>query len=198
MYFHSGYFYPNSEEDIRYRMREEGTGTDIKYSWVPQGEGPYYSPPWDLTASSNTTLTDNDSIWGTDALELYAQVSDEAQKQRYVSSTDYLASLERGSHASLRFTQVLEENKLKFEHSITFTSVPEASRTYTEFNVNVELGSNSTKTFEMKPTMSFVEYLTDLMDFAGLFTGVCLFSIMVAPANIYLKRFRKKPKAVEP
>lgn len=168
------------------------------------GTGPYFEPPWNLTISTpKAELVDkpgsnlqNLDLWGSDSLELYSQVS--SPQQSLPSFPDLILNVEKDSCATLRFRQILEEGDIKFQHSIIQSRKDDdVVKTYREYQVNVELESNDTKTVATKPSMSFVEYLTDLMEFAGLFTGVCLFSIMVAPANVYLTRFRRRPKTSE-
>lgn len=58
---------------------------------------------------------------------------------------------------------------------------------YNEYSLEVRLTGFGVEVTSRRPATSAAEFLTDVFEYAGLFTGICAYSALVAPASMYLE-----------
>ncbi|KAI0558731.1 hypothetical protein FGB62_189g034 [Gracilaria domingensis] len=58
---------------------------------------------------------------------------------------------------------------------------------FARFNVSVDFATFDTAVVSRRPTTSLPEFLTDVFEYVGLFTGICAYTLIVGPARMYLR-----------
>lgn len=184
-YFFSGFFYPSLDNaNISYRFTGE-----LPNVWEKVGTGPYFSVyRWD---PSHPTIVgpSKEALWRDiytlGGIRLYAEDADALNSSNPVAPRTEFAVLDRlkGSAVfTFKKMSVLERIEYKVKKTVTHVS---------EFSVKLvdifHLGFDF-EIFEMEhvysySTMTWSEFVTDIFEFIGLFTGICIFTLIVAPAN---------------
>lgn len=183
-YFFSGFFYPSLDgANISYRF------TGGSKVWTPTGTGPYYSTySWNRNASlvigPNREVLERDT-YSFGGIRLYVQDPEGMNKSEHVSPRTRFAVLDR-SMVSTMYTfkkrlllgQVKYEVREKVNHNFR-SAINLVDTFHLEFDFEL---------FELEriytySTMTWSEYVTDVLEYVGLFTGVCIFTLIVAPAN---------------
>lgn len=186
VYFFSGFFYPNLD------------GANISYSytgvtplhWQPVGTGPYFSPyTWPtgggLISKPNRQVIETDSfvIGG---LRLYVEDGYADNLSKLVPPQNNFAILDR-----FALSTVFEFQKRVINEQVRYQvkKSPLLSQTYRNkhysdsFNLGFDYQLFEVERFFSAPTMSASEFVTDVFEYVGLFTGICIFTLVVAPAN---------------
>lgn len=63
---------------------------------------------------------------------------------------------------------------------------------YRRYNISFDFATFETERVIRRPTTSTAEFLTDIFEYVGLFTGICAYSVLVGPARMYLKSLGKR------
>lgn len=205
VFLFSGVWYPVSNDiDIKYCY---DVGADGQYAWLKCGNGPYHQTKYpgrafatQEQATINTSLTSNTS---TIVLDGYDN-EDEDTAQILVFAVDrnedklpgresHIANLNQMAPTNFAF-QFQKEGTLQTvkalhhgKNKLLFLGLETFSRYQAAFGV----GSFDVEESSRRPSTSLAEYLTDVFEYVGLFTGVCAYSILVAPARMYLRRSRE-------
>lgn len=62
---------------------------------------------------------------------------------------------------------------------------------FRRFNVSLDFSSFHVEVSEKVPTTTIAEYLADISEYIGLFTGFCAYSMIVSPARMYIRRLKR-------
>lgn len=204
LYFFSGYFFPV----------KPGTGTRYSYdlnggvdSWKKIGnESNFLQVKQDYTVQENLNV-DRESILesmrgrGTTSGLLVAETSVRIYKVDDPSDPpgafkDFAASLRRNHRDVILFTKSVDNGVSTYITSLQYgeRKVFKAVGTYRRFNISLDYKTFDTESITRRPTTSTAEFLTDIFEYAGLFTGICAYSVLVGPARMYLKRSKPNQK----
>ncbi|KAI0564690.1 hypothetical protein FGB62_24g25 [Gracilaria domingensis] len=184
VYFFSGFFYPSRDNaDISYRF--DGSTEE---RWVKTGSGPYYSAyTWSSNAADingpNRVAIEKD-FFTPDALELYVEEAKGVNITAAVSPSTKVSAIEAAEKTLYKFRTVLSQGKTEYE-VIRSTSVSSqlGQSAVDLYNVHFDFDSFETETIVTTPTMTWPEFVIDVFEFIGLFTGICIFTLIVAPAH---------------
>lgn len=184
VYFFSGFFYPSVDNaDISYKYDPVDP-----FRWKQTGKGPYYSAySWekdaplivgpDVQALSNETYT----LLG---LRLFAQNADDADDSGIVKPSTVISVLDAAQTSTIVFQRVQVEGKIEYHVREELGFSPKTVRKIIDvFHIKMDFSSFATERIRASPTMSWPEFLTDVFEFVGLFTGICIFTLIVAPAH---------------
>lgn len=103
---------------------------------------------------------------------------------------DFAASLRRNHRDVLLFTKSMDAGVSTYTSSLQYgmRKVFRAVGTYRRYNISLDYKTFETEVITRSPTTSTAEFLTDIFEYVGLFTGICAYSVLVGPARMYLKR----------
>ena len=202
IYLFSGYFFPVKP------------GTEIRYSFDMNGG----RESWKQIGDAKNFLKVN-AIVGIESFESMNRTKILKEMRGQTSSRDFSAkeliifihstttderaipsfyNLDIGLRENHRDTILYEE---RLDEGIRYYSsfyqdggrkvfmVPSRFRRY---NISLDVKSFLVERIISKPTTSTPEFLTDVFEYIGLFTGICAYSVLVSPARMYLKRSRKR------
>lgn len=191
VYFASGFFYPKPRNvDIVYQYSIE---TDF---WAAVGKGPYHRleafgadtvagpGAGGLKADSETITSKLNLI---DTLMVFAHDPGTGLVPDYTDSIGVLGGNEKKTYL---FSKRLDVKKVGYSTETRsgpqiLDIVRERFRIFTSafdfrhFSIDVESPQSS---------MSVMELITNIFEYSGLFTGVCVYSVLVGPARFYLRR----------
>lgn len=189
VYFASGFFYPKPPDvEIVYQYSID---TDF---WAAVGKGPYHrlgAFGADPEATSGGGFADPDTISSKlnliDTLMVFAHDPGSGLVPDY---TDSIGVLGGNVKKTYLFSKRLDVKKVGYMTETRsgpqiLDIVRERFRIFTSafdfrhFAIDVESPQSS---------MSVMELITNVFEYTGLFTGVCVYSILVGPARFYLKR----------
>lgn len=184
VYFFAGFFYPSENEgQVQYTFRNVSTPT-----WTFTGSMEYSFSTWDLEApfaqSTDPERAAKD-VFTLAGLELYFEDPNAAAGTELVSANSDAVYVNFGNDVSIAFDR--EDHKsgaAQYTHqaSNSNSDVVHAAR-YSRINLEFGYRFLATNQIVLQPSMSWSEYVTDIFEFVGLFTGVCIFSLIVAPAQ---------------
>lgn len=184
VYFFSGYFYPLlSETNISYRYT--GKLPDI---WEKIGTGPFFNPYlWNqsapTTAGPNREAIEKD-VYGLSGLRLFVEDPESAHPKLVPSNTEFaiLGLFDAFSTFAFKRMNVFGDIEYRATKLLAHEKVIRAG--FVEhFHIGFDFNLFEEERFYTYSTMSWSEYVTDLFEFMGLFTGICIFTMIVAPAN---------------
>lgn len=200
LYLFSGVFYPvESGTEIRYSFNmSDGVNAwkmledESKYLRIAVDDVPVVSE-----ISVNRSMLFNElqkaSMTGATrfalSINMYS-VDNTSTTPRY---RDFSVLLRENHHDILFFTKKVEEGVAHFQSMVQLgvQKVFLAISSYRRFNVSLDFATFDVEVATKVPTTTVAEYLTDVFEYVGLFTGVCAFSLLVSPARMYLRRLQK-------
>ncbi len=182
IYFASGYFYPKpAETEIAYLYDLE---TDF---WVPVGKGPYHRlhPPPDGNDASFEMGSDLKNV--EHQVNLVSNLLVFASRPGRSSIPDYTDSigiLIENRKTTFLFSKSLDDQQVGYSTSRRTGSqfldiVHERYQVFTTALDFMHFGVDVSR----QASMSVMELITNVFEYAGLFTGVCVYSILVGPAR---------------
>lgn len=184
VYFFSGYFYPLlSETNISYQY----TGKP-PHIWQQVGTGPYFSPfLWNQSAPSiagpSREVIEKD-VYGLSGLRMFVEDPENARPKLVPSNTEFaiLGLFDAFSTFAFKRMNVFGDIEYRATKLLAHKKVVRAG--FVEhFHIGFDFKLFEEERFFTYSTMSWSEYVTDLFEFMGLFTGICIFTLIVAPAN---------------
>lgn len=188
IYFYSGYFYPTeTPTDVRYRYE------DSNKSWVESGQGPYYRPlAWPVDAPAligpGHRTVEND-LYSTDVSYVLIENPDivrpgNGSKPGFVDFTNKISHVEANIAQAFTLERRNRQGVIEYRTEaapprlLRSTKLPMQS-----FSISLAYKSGLTEYIDSIATESWSQYMTDVFEFIGLFTGVCVFTMLVAPAH---------------
>lgn len=184
VYFFSGFFYPSLDNaDISYRFDESAD-----FVWKETGKGPYYTAySWQegapMLVGPDPRALQNDT-YILDGIRVYAEEAASVDNSSIVSPSSSISVIDSWQSAiySFRRVNIAGKNSYQFKEAISL-SVPQKGIAISKTQVSFDFSTFETETILTTPTMSWPEFLTDVFEFVGLFTGICFFTLIVAPAH---------------
>lgn len=183
-YFFSGFFYPSLDNaSISYRYNP-----DHPDLWEKTGDGPYYSAyTWEADAplllGPDVRALERDT-YTLSSIRLFAEEAEAANNSRIVSPETAISILDMTSTSLYTFKKVNVRGKNEYRVKEGLSQSPKLNfRVVDHFQVNMDFSTFETEKILTAPTMSWPEFLTDVFEFVGLFTGICIFTLIVAPAH---------------
>lgn len=197
LYFFSGHFFPVKP------------GTEVRYSydvdagleaWKPLGNLSNFLTAKSSFRDRNELTADRFSILNeiggnsTSAREDYTvnMFISNGPRSRGPTFHDYAATLREDHNDILLFSKTIDGGVESFSTSVQLGS-EKLFRTlgrFTRFNISLDMETFEVEITTRRPTTSVSEFLTDVVEYIGLFTGVCAYSVLVGPARLYLKKTR--------
>lgn len=201
LFFFSGYFFPVKP------------GTEVRYSydinekldaWKPLGDVDNFITVQNAITTGVGAVVDRQAVYEEmvtgshlegklmHSISLDVYVVNEAQDQPGMF-TDYATSLRQSHQDLLLITKKVENEKAMYTTSVHggmqkfFPALGRSSR----FNISLDFETFDTEIITRRPTTSTAEFVTDVFEYIGLFTGVCAYSVLVGPARMYLKKTRQ-------
>lgn len=184
VYFFSGFFYPSTDQaDISYEYVPGSTET-----WVQTGDGPYFSAfTWkandhQIPGPSRDAL--GKDYFTFDSIEIFAEEAESINETAAVSPRTKISAVSAAQTALYKFKAVTNQGKNEYEiRRSTSNSQGYQSTTIDIYDLHFDFDTFETKTILTTPTMTWPEFITDVFEFVGLFTGICIFTLIVAPAH---------------
>ncbi|PXF49899.1 hypothetical protein BWQ96_00059 [Gracilariopsis chorda] len=184
VYFFSGFFYPSSDlADISYEYVPDSTE-----KWVQTGDGPYFSAfAWkandhQIPGPSRDALEKD--YFTLDSIEIFAEDADGINRTAAISPRTKISAISAAQTALYKFKRVTNQGKNEYEiRRSTSNSQGYQSTTIDVYDLHFDFDTFETKTILTTPTMTWPEFITDVFEFVGLFTGICIFTLIVAPAH---------------
>lgn len=214
-YFFAGYFYPAAPADVRYTLvasAAEGgeagaNGTadaSSGWTWRRTGDGPYYEPP--------AAATEGAPRWSQAGVELFARphvvVASGSPAGSDGGSGDggggggdgslpplvpahRVAVLDAGTHSRVLFTR--REGppgiaRAAYPARVVATPLGGASAGTVGHPLSVGYASAWAEQLTATPTMSTMEFGTDVLEYVSLFTGFCFYSVVAWPLTLAVRR----------
>lgn len=183
VYFFTGYFYPTEgEHDIRYRFEVSNK------SWVPIGRGPYYKiRNWapdarDLIGPGHAGVEQD--LYTTSNSYVLFQDPDALPNSTFVPLNNKVWHIESGTALFLDLKRLNMRGKIKYQVRTKQLEMLETETlAVSGFSVTIRSLSRVTEDISSVSTIGWSQYVTDVFEFIGLFTGVCVFTLLVAPAH---------------
>ncbi|PXF47326.1 hypothetical protein BWQ96_02939 [Gracilariopsis chorda] len=202
IYFFSGYFFPvepGTEVRYGYDAREEDPwvrlSDDDNFLATPTNvRNPYVQEETNRTAVLDAIKSNAKASSG---LSQYIGVNLfvlNSGSDRPPTLHDYVTALRQNHRDVLLLTKENEHKKNKYIRRMLagpmklFVSIGRFAR----FNVSVDFATFDTALMTRRPTTSVPEFLTDVFEYIGLFTGICAYSLIVGPARMYLRRTKSE------
>lgn len=184
VYFFAGFFYPTLDNaSISYLYNP--SHPDI---WEKTGAGPYYSAySWNANASlllgPDVRALERDT-YALSSIRLYAEEAAKAEDSGVVSPSTGISILDMTSTSIYTFKKVNVRGENVYHVKEARSQTPKMNlRVVDHYHVNMDFSTFETERILTAPTMSWPEFLTDVFEFVGLFTGICIFTLIVAPAH---------------
>lgn len=129
----------------------------------------------DMTETKNPPLSIGMYIVGNDSTRPNSKV--------------FAAQLRENHHDMLLFSGRIEEYVPRYMTKLQMGSQKlfMALSPYRRYNVSLDFASFDIEVSVKVPTTTVAEFLTDVFECIGLFTGVCAYSLLVSPARMYLR-----------
>lgn len=107
---------------------------------------------------------------------------------------DFSAVLKHDSNALLLYAKKIEQGSVSYASNYYEGTMKKSLIVYPyrSSNVSFDFASFNVQQNKKVFTTTPAEFLTDLFEYVGLFTGVCAYSLLVSPARIYLRRAQKQ------
>lgn len=183
VYFFAGFFYPTlNNASISYRYNP-----DHPRLWEKTGKGPYYSAyTWNSTdpvlVGPDVRSMEQD-YFSLNSIRLYAEDPDHAL-DGVVSPVTGMSLLDMTFSSVYSFKKMNVEGKNTYKISEGLSKSPKAHfKVVDHYELSMDFSTFETERILTLPTMSWPEFLTDVFEFVGLFTGICIFTLIVAPAH---------------
>lgn len=186
VYFFSGFFYPSEDAGkisfdwMPTEKKWKSTGT-AKYSTLTHN----ISSPNTAGPGSETLSKD---VYFSKSIEVHYEDQSVASKQNGLVAPFSAASFLSGPSETLAYIKRTQQS----DNSILYNAETSTHATssnglfsarFNEWTVGFDYREFATTTVSEQPTMSWPEFVTDIFEFVGLFTGVCIFSMIVAPSQ---------------
>ncbi len=187
VYFYTGYFYPTEgAPDIRYRYEH------VNKSWVQTGSGPFYTTRvWDQNAKDIIgpgNLGVEIDRYTTNHAQILFQDPDFNNSRHFVPIEAKIANIESSRALFLDVERREERGKIGYIVDVQSIGTQTGEGlAVSGFTVGMAYRSKFTQRVSSVATMAWSSYLTDVFEFVGLFTGVCVFTLFVAPAHTLVK-----------
>lgn len=115
---------------------------------------------------------------------------------------DFTTILHDGFRDLLLYSKKIEENVPSYLSSVQHGGRIQflALSSYRRMNISLDFATFDVEHSVKVPTTTLVEFLTDLFEYIGLFTGICAYSLLVSPARMYLRRrqnLKRKARLVQ-
>lgn len=200
LFFFSGVFYPVREEErIRYRF-DIGRGID---AWEPLGDPSNFlvvkvqSGAYEIHNVNRTDmleefrLTDFDVSRATQNSVKIFSVVNTTNEQPTVA--DLSGVLRERANDIMVYTRNVESGQVAFLSRLQrgTTRVFRVQSRFRRFNVSLDFAAFDVEVSVKVPTTTWAEFLTDVFEYVGLFTGICAYSLLVSPAKMYFRRVQK-------
>lgn len=198
LYFFSGYFFPVKP------------GTEVRYSfdhtrglkaWQPVGNSKIFQVPVSdrkVAKKANRTtilaqIREEDVVTASTETAVNIYAVDNPQTLPHIFR-DYAVALRQNHRDVLLFTKTIENGIGKYSSEVQRGAhkVFRAIQQYRRYNISLDFTTFETEDQTRRPTTSVPEFLTDLFEYVGLFTGICAYSVLVGPARMYLKSSNKR------
>lgn len=110
---------------------------------------------------------------------------------------DFVRSLRRNHRDTLSFTKKIDNGVSTYATSFHYgeQKIFKAVGLHRRYNISLDYKTFDTEVITRRPATSTAEFLTDVFEYVGLFTGICAYSVLVGPARMYLKRKPTQPNA---
>jgi hypothetical protein len=196
VYFFSGFFFPaTGDMDIQYRYGDGGTNNPLKRRFLRSGRGPWHEAYYVDGQSSAERLTMAQELASTSSrdasrLERLFVYALDRSFDRDPNINDLAAILSHHVAMTLQFTYSVNHGVPGFAADVSRGQevIEFDGSTFSDFEVDMGMSTFGKQVTTRRPATSVAEFLTDVFEYAGLFTGVCAYSILVAPARMYLRR----------
>lgn len=202
LYFLSGVFYPiEPGTQIRYSFnRSDGVN-----AWkMLEDESKYLKIPRNIQIGIDDAAGINETTF-LDAMHNVSAMNFEIASKASVNifsvekSTsrpgvmDFSGVLRDGFSDTLLYTKTIEQGTTRFKSTVQLESQKQflVMSPYDRLNVSLDFASFNVAVNVKVPTTTLAEFLTDVFEYVGLFTGICAYSLLVSPARIYLQRIQK-------
>lgn len=190
VYFFSGFFYPSDDAGkISFKWEPDATKEGLG-RWVSTGSRSYSRASHDVDEPFNTgpgsKSSPRDSYFSK-SLELYYEDASRVAESNHQVNANSPATILRHATDSFVYLQRKEDKDGSFEYVARASVVDSQPANPADRFLNWQIGFSyrefATTTVSVQPTMSWPEFVTDCFEFVGLFTGVCIFSMIVAPSQ---------------
>lgn len=204
LYLFSGYFFPvKSGTEIRYSFDMNGglqswkrLGNDSDFLDVQSVETVFFSGK--ITREKILRQMTEEETMGafklTDtSINMYVMEKANDPPGTY---KDFATSLRQNHRDVLLITEHIDSGQKKYMTSVQLgiRKMFEAVGRFNRFNISLDFATFETEIVTRRPTTSAPEFLTDIFEYVGLFTGVCAYSVLVGPARMYLRRSKQIEK----
>lgn len=189
VYFFSGFFYPNLDNaNISYRY--SGKAPNF---WEKAGSGPYFSAyTWErddmpfVGPKEEGLRKDSFSFGG---LRLYAEDVESIDRWQPVSPSTGFANIDRHVvSTTFTFKKMIVDGRVEYRVTQSHSVIAETDLNVVDlFSLGFDFELFEVERVYTYSTMTLSEFVTDIFEFLGLFTGICIFTLVVAPANRKLK-----------
>lgn len=189
VYLYSGFFYPTAGDpapDIRYRFDFPTK------AWLAVGTGPYFTTrTWDPEAldivGPGHAGVERDR-YTTNHMQILFQDPEANNSATFVPLRTKIANIEANTGIFLAVERKEERGKITYGvDSQTLGPISSELTSVSEFSIGIGYQTPFTHSVNSVSTMQWSSYMTDVFEFIGLFTGVCVFTLFVAPAHTLVK-----------
>lgn len=201
LFFLSGTFYPvRNEERIRYSF-DLGRGVD---SWMPIGDPNNFldvkigaGKHWVDNINRTKMLSDFKLIDVADtarvshmSVNIYSVVNTTTTQP---TSRHFSGLLRENTNDVMVYTKKVESGVVEFSSRLQrgAARVFQGQSRFFRSNLSLDFAAFDVEDSVKVPTTTWAEFLTDVFEYVGLFTGICAYSVLVAPAKVYLRRIQK-------
>jgi hypothetical protein len=200
VYFFAGFFYP-SEDDGRVKIVYDAvseTWTDAPGTFMYTTE----TTTSDIGLGTNASETaagarGAKAISVSRGLEIYTADPAKAAGTLLVDESQPSAVVDGPSDTFfyfMRSTSPFGGYEYSWKHDTMIVSLEQELKVlYNRFSMGFDYQEFATNTVKMQPTMSWPEYVTDVFEFIGLYTGICIFTLVSRAAGT--RRIRQDARA---
>lgn len=205
LYFFSGYFFPvKPGTEVRYSFDMNG-GIE---SWKPLGDPVNFlevHPSFSLFNMVQTNRThflnqiqspiQTSKLSEDMTIHIYAKNRNSGASQP--AFKDFVSALRQNQRDVILFKKSTDSGISRYSSAVQLGS-KKLFRTegrFRRFNISFDYSTFETEVITRRPTTSVSEFLTDVFEYIGLFTGVCAYSVLVSPARMYLKLAKTNRKS---
>lgn len=199
LFFFSGVFYPVREKErARYRF-DMGKGVE---AWEPLGDPKNFvslkikSGLHRIDSTNRTKMLEDfrlarlDSIYvAQSSVKIYSTENTTQQP----TAADLSGVLRENANDVMVYTKKVEGEYGHFSSRIQrgTARVFQVPSRFQRFNISLDFAAFDVEVNVEVPTTTWAEFLTDVFEYVGLFTGICAYSLLVSPAKMYLRRIQK-------
>lgn len=191
VYFFSGFFYPKAPNvDVSYVYTEPNNRSLL--GWSPKGNGPYHRLYFSDSSEKTGTMREELQEVTAGALDSKSRVfvfAIDNSFDRLPTIKDLASVLADRITISLEFTCNENHGTPGYTSKANFGRqyLPMGLALYNEYSIEMSVSGFEVEVTTRRPATSVAEFLTDCFEYAGLFMGVCAYSVLVAPARMYLR-----------